>query len=474
MMLDTSAAECGLPLLYAGGSWTRMFAFLLTCGFNAAIGVTGNYGHLHLLTIAEAVALIIETDCDSTAPWARLLTTCTPPAAIASPLLAGAFATLQYAAATGAWALAIGYMGLSFPPLARTFEGIVELLVPVPWYGVLEQWSAVASSRFKLCNYYSKFTSMTTARWELQLEGSADGGASWHAYGYVCKPGGPLPQALDTRPRTLPVGYIPRLDWRMWFIPLAVMRAMRRGYRPHQVPVEGWYRAFCERVLEGQPDVLGHLQVPPALQGRVLSGVRTRIYHYTFTTPAPPAMLTAPQQNAGGVVTSVVSAVAAPLQRLAAVVKGPSGTAPSDATAVGGEMRPRGDSAGASHQNVGTGGSTGAPTVAVPARAPASGVDVGKWWTRRLVCPSWCELDAPPEQMARAIAQAVDAVRQDAEARAWGEQQQQGQQIPPAAAASLPEVVAPAGGGSGSAADASGAAGGEQQPAGVRQRRRQL
>jgi len=449
-----------------------MVSFLLTCGFNAAIGVTGNYGHLHLLTIAEAVALIVETDCGSTASWARLLNTCTPPTAgIGSPLLAGAFSTLQLVVATSVWALAIGYMALSFPPLARTFEGIVELLVPVPWYDVLETWSGVASSRYKLCNYYSKFTSMTTARWELQLEGSADGGASWHAFGHVCKPGGPLPQALDNRPRTLPVGYIPRLDWRMWFIPLAVMRAMRRGYRPHQVPVEGWYRAFCQRVLEGQPDVLSHLQVPPALQGRVLSGVRTRIYHYTFTPPlAKPAQQ---QERGGGVVASVINAATAPLKRLAAAVK-PQAGSPSTPASVVGQSRPRGDSAGG---DVGASGSSGAPPVVAPTRALASGEDVGKWWTRRLVCPSWCELDAPPEQTARAIAQAVDAVRQEAEARARKQQEQQHSATQ--AAVPLPVVSAPradvvATGGGVPAVAAAGIGSGEQQPTGVRQRRRIL
>ena len=53
---------------------------------------------------------------------------------------------------------------------------------------------------------------MTRFRWELQLEGTADRGRTWHAFGYYNKPGGP-PQSLDDRPRTLPVGYFLRTDW---------------------------------------------------------------------------------------------------------------------------------------------------------------------------------------------------------------------------------------------------------------------
>jgi hypothetical protein len=123
---------------------------------------------------------------------------------------------------------------------------------------------------------------MTKTRWELQLEGTADGGRTWHAYRYWNKPGGP-PESLDDAPRTLPPGYFLRSDWRMWFLPLAVQRLVKLGLDPlSQLAAEGWYAKMAKKLLEGEPDVTALVVVPDALKVShtrwVLRCMRTNFY----------------------------------------------------------------------------------------------------------------------------------------------------------------------------------------------------
>lgn len=104
---------------------------------------------------------------------------------------------------------------------------------------------------------------------------------TWHEFGYRAKPG----PDLDAVPRVLWPGHIPRLDWRMWFLPISTQRLMKIGLHPLQIKIgkEGFYRKFEEKVLLGSRDVLDLLVVPPALRGRKLDAVRTLIYAYHFS-----------------------------------------------------------------------------------------------------------------------------------------------------------------------------------------------
>jgi hypothetical protein len=122
-----------------------------------------------------------------------------------------------------------------------------------------------------LVNTYGAFGSVTKERHEVVLEGTADPsggpGAVWLEYGFKGKPG-------DVR--RLPRQFAPyhlRLDWLMWFAPLAP------GY------TRTWFPRLLVKLLEGDCATLKLLRhnpfpdAPPAV-------VRARLYRYRFTTPA--------------------------------------------------------------------------------------------------------------------------------------------------------------------------------------------
>jgi hypothetical protein len=143
---------------------------------------------------------------------------------------------------------------------------------------------------------------MTRFRWELQLEGTADG-VTWHKFGYHNKPGGPT-ESLDVRPRTLAPGHFLRSDWRFWFLPLQAERLIRMGVDISTAPSlrPAYYAVFSKKVLEGEPTVSQLVVTPPQLAGRRLLAVRTLMYAYEFSDgskSATPAATAEPAQQDG-------------------------------------------------------------------------------------------------------------------------------------------------------------------------------
>lgn len=115
----------------------------------------------------------------------------------------------------------------------------------------------------RIVNPYGLFASMTTSRPEIIIEGSLDG-VEWHAYEFRYKPGD-----LNRMP-PLVAPHQPRLDWQMWFAALGTYQNNR------------WFVNFMERLLEGEPSVLGLLQHNPF--GRTPPKyVRAKVYEYRFT-----------------------------------------------------------------------------------------------------------------------------------------------------------------------------------------------
>jgi hypothetical protein len=112
-------------------------------------------------------------------------------------------------------------------------------------------------------NSYGLFAVMTTTRHEIIVEGSEDG-TNWLAYEFKYKPGD-----VNRRP-----GFIepfqPRLDWQMWFAALGSCR---------QNP---WFGNFCERLLQGSPEVLALLEKNP-FPKHPPRYLRAELYDYHFT-----------------------------------------------------------------------------------------------------------------------------------------------------------------------------------------------
>lgn len=121
------------------------------------------------------------------------------------------------------------------------------------------------------------------SRWELIIEGTADG-VNWFPYRYHNKPGGP-PASLDDPPRTLAPGHFMRSDWRMWFLPLQAARLRRAGVDVAREPSlrPPYYTALMKQLLQGN-EVVGQLVIaPPQLAGKRLLAVRTLMWDYHFS-----------------------------------------------------------------------------------------------------------------------------------------------------------------------------------------------
>lgn len=112
-------------------------------------------------------------------------------------------------------------------------------------------------------NRYGIFAIMTTERYEIIIEGSADG-VEWKEYACYYKP-----SEVNRRPRRISP-YQPRVDWQMWFLPF-------RNYGQNF-----WFQKFLEHLLKGTPEVVQLLRVNPFPDHPPLF-IRARVFLYEFT-----------------------------------------------------------------------------------------------------------------------------------------------------------------------------------------------
>jgi len=120
---------------------------------------------------------------------------------------------------------------------------------------------------FRVANQYGLFAVMTRGRYEIEFQGSNDGGKTWIAYPFRYKP-----QALNEAPKIF-APYQPRFDWNLWFASLGNWRQY-----PFVVSTE-------EELLLGSPDVLSLFAGNPFPKGPPQQ-IRAVIWQYWFTTLA--------------------------------------------------------------------------------------------------------------------------------------------------------------------------------------------
>ena len=228
----TLALELGVPFLYWGPRRLRVLGFALTLLLMLIIGGTGSYGFFNLATGVLCIALLEDRDLPG-----RLRGWLSPPGD-APPARSNSLAARAAHGLRGVLVAALAL--LSLVPLGDALGLRGRLPEPLQ--------AAHASTRgFRIVNNYGLFARMTTERPELFVEGSRDGRA-WQAYAFRWKPGD-----ADQAPRAA-YFHMPRLDWQMWFAAL-------RGRPPT------WLVAFCARLLEGSPEVLGLLEGNPFPEG---------------------------------------------------------------------------------------------------------------------------------------------------------------------------------------------------------------
>jgi hypothetical protein len=256
----------------------RTVGALVLIGLQVLIAATGNYTFFNLLTAFLCLTLLDDAALGAPLPrpWREWL--------LGEPraLRARAFEQIHRSVAfwigrTVAVPLAIAVMvtsGVAFvDELVRTrrpgsFGGVAGQLLDagerwvLPWGRSILQYT----DPFRTINGYGLFRSMTTERFEIQIEGSEDG-RIWREYDFAWKP-----DDVHERPRFV-APHQPRLDWQMWFAALA---PSQHGH---------WMRGLLSRLLEGSPDVVALLESPPFPDGPPRY-VRLAYYRYEFTTPA--------------------------------------------------------------------------------------------------------------------------------------------------------------------------------------------
>jgi len=240
------AIELGAPWLILTPRRTRHLGAGALVALQILILLSGNYGFFNLLTIALCLLMLDDTFWPlrfrpgMAAAGVEARTTPRPrrwPGWVILPIAVILFVV-------GAVRLDEAFrMRLTWPaPVASLARGIAPLR-SVNWYGL--------------------FSSMTTTRPEIVVEGSRDG-VTWEAYEFRWKPGD-----LSRRPRfTTP--HMPRLDWQMWFAALGDYRG------------EPWFTQLLARLLEGSPPVIDLLARDP-FGGSPPRYIRAVLYQYEFT-----------------------------------------------------------------------------------------------------------------------------------------------------------------------------------------------
>lgn len=238
-VLFNHAVELAIPFGYFAPQPIATFCGVFTIAFQLLLMFSGNLSFLNLLTIVLAIPALDGGVLSKVIP--------THPPAIHPSGRAVQYSMVCLAVLTGI---------LSIRP-------VLNILSP----GQLMNFNY---NPLHLVNTYGAFGSISRARYEVVVEGTADWSpgpsAQWREYEFQGKPG-------DIRRRPPQIApYHLRLDWLMWFA------AMSRYSE------EPWFVNFMAKLLQGDRSTLGLLQTNP-FPDRPPRYVRAQLYVYRFTTP---------------------------------------------------------------------------------------------------------------------------------------------------------------------------------------------
>ena len=244
----STAAVLGIELAFPWLIFTprrlRLVACAILVWFQGLIWLTGNYTFFNLLTMALSVLLVDDATVD------RLMQKLGTHRPIATPAVSRPVGWRSLILAM----VVLITVPVSFVTLVREFR------VNPPGWQIVEPIADVIEP-FQSVNGYGLFAVMTTTRPEIVIEGSSDG-TTWRPYEFKYKPGD-----VTRRPPWV-APHQPRLDWQMWFAALGSDEF-------------SWLERFCQRLLEGSPEVLRLLASDP-FAGRPPQFVRAVRYDYRF------------------------------------------------------------------------------------------------------------------------------------------------------------------------------------------------
>ena len=197
--------------------------------------ISGNFAWLNWLTILAAAAALSDDAISAVLPG--------------SPELTPDYAPTPIWFAVVVLAMTVLMVYLSYWP-ARNLVSKRQLM-------------NTSFNRWHLANAYGAFGSITRERYEIIVEGSADG-VSWQEYEFRGKPGDPGRMPRQFAPYHL------RLDWLMWFLALGA-------------PGDSWFIPFLRRLLVADRATLKLLRIDP-FDGEPPRQVRALVYHYRYST----------------------------------------------------------------------------------------------------------------------------------------------------------------------------------------------
>jgi len=141
-----------------------------------------------------------------------------------------------------------------------------------------------------LCNSYGLFANMTTSRFEMVFEElhEVDGQMRWVEVDLYYKPG-----AIDRTPPCIAFGHLPRLDWRLWFVPLRFIKLAALGAQiSFGKGAPGWLLAFITKLVKREPAVMRLIddRRNPWLKGSRPRALRISLWEYFFAPPTGRSM----------------------------------------------------------------------------------------------------------------------------------------------------------------------------------------
>jgi Lipase maturation factor len=256
LALFTLVAELGICWMFLFSRRSRLICFSILTPFQVGIILTANYAFLNDLVLALGFLLLddhyieswfgqLKSSWVARFPKLKLLREKqrSPEAPLKTPgpglWVSGVFLTWIFYATT------VLLLMMFNPSLPLPLEP-VEVLEP-----------------FRIANRYGLFAVMTTARYEIEFQGSRDG-KQWTAYPFCYKP-------QDTKePPGIYAPYQPRFEWNLWFASLGNFE---------QNP---WVVQTEQLLLENDPSVLSLFRSNP-FPGKPPLEVRAVLWQYWFT-----------------------------------------------------------------------------------------------------------------------------------------------------------------------------------------------
>lgn len=237
--------ELVVPFFVQSPRNLRHVAGVALVAFQVFLIVSGNLSFLNWLTIVPALA------CFDDHVWARVW----PGRSRASPLLASEW----HRRASYVLAFVVGLLSITV---------VANLLSP-------SQVMNASYDRFELVGTYGAFGVVSRKRFEVVLEGtsaeSIDDGTEWREYQLPCKPGDPARRPCVITP------YHHRLDWQMWFLPLA----------DESDWPEDWFVHLASMLLDGNRKLAPLFAVDP-FPDTPPRWVRAVVYEVRFTRAGEP------------------------------------------------------------------------------------------------------------------------------------------------------------------------------------------